>query len=174
MGKRATIIALFDEQSLSKFKYVTDKVNSPLCKVPYREENREELDTLPYHFTFCVWDAQDRDKAIEVFKEINCKEIILNIIGLSIKESYNNSWNLYFDMEPNDELYSLQKEIYSKSRVEKYNPDTFIPHITIHCDRNYNKILDLKKKLDKDFVPFKVKFNKIGLFEIYPAKRIEI
>jgi 2'-5' RNA ligase len=174
MNKRITSIALFDKQSLEKLEDITNTLDMKFCKVPYREEEREKLDTLPYHFTFCVWDVQDKDKAIDTFKEVNCKEIILNIIGLRIKESYNNSWNLYFDMEQNVELYRLQKEIYSKSRIEKYNPDTFIPHITIHCDRDYNKIIDLKKKLDKDFIPFKVRFDNIGLFEIYPAERLEV
>ena len=57
-------------------------------------------------------------------------------------------------------------------QIEKYNPDTFIPHITIHCDRDYNKIVKIKETINKNFLPFEVKFSEIGLFEIYPTKRL--
>lgn len=173
MNKRVTSIALFDKQSLEKLDHIISELNIKLCKVPYREEDREKLDTLPYHFTFCVWEIQEKDKAIEIIKNIKFKEIILNIIGINIKESFNNSWNLYFDIEQNEELYKLQKQIYDSAKIEKYNPDTFIPHITIHCDKDYNKIEKLKEILNKNFKPFKVKFSEIGLFEIYPAIRIQ-
>ena len=117
------------------------------------------------------------NKALQIYytiKNIKFKEIIINIIGVSIKESFNDSWNLYFDIESNDELYKLQKEIYNYAKIEKYNPDTFIPHITIHCDKNYNKIKKLKQIIDRNFKPFKVKCIEIGLFEIYPAQKIEL
>ena len=61
---------------------------------------------------------------------------------------------------------------YREEEREKYNPDTFIPHITIHCDKDYNKIEKIKNILNKNFKPFKVRFSEIGLFEIYPAVRI--
>lgn len=173
MNKRITSIALFDKQSLKKLEHIISELNIKLCKVPFREEDREKLDTLPYHFTFCVWEIQEKDKAIEIIKDIKFKEIILNIIGINIKESFNNSWNIYFDIEQNEELYKLQKEIYDRAKIEKYNPDTFIPHITIHCDKDYDKIEKLKEILNKNFKPFKIRFSEIGLFEIYPAIRIQ-
>ena len=114
-----------------------------------------------------------KDEAIEIIKSIKFKEIILNIIGVYIKESFNNSWNLYFDIEQNNELYKLQKKIYDSAKIEKYNPDIFIPHITIHCDKSYDRLEKFKKILDVDFKSFKVKFSEIGLFEIYPAIRIQ-
>lgn len=172
MGKRITSIALFDNESLEKLELNVNMIDEKFCKVPYREENRENLDTLPYHFTFSVWDIQEKNKAVEIIKNIKFNQITLNIIGISIKESFNDSWNLYFDIERNDELYNLQKEIYNCAKIEKYNPDIFIPHITIHCDKDYNRVKKLKEVIDKNFKPLKVKFNKIGLFEIYPAKRI--
>jgi 2'-5' RNA ligase len=172
MNKRITSIALFDKQSLEKLEDITNTLDMKFCKVPYREEEREKLDTLPYHFTFCVWEIQERDKAIKIIENIKFKEIVLNIKGINIKESFNNSWNLYFDIEQNEELYKLQKEIYESAKIEKYNPDTFIPHITIHCDKDYNKIEKIKNILNKNFKPFKVRFSEIGLFEIYPVVRI--
>ena len=84
MNKRVTSIALFDKQSLEKLDHIISELNIKLCKVPYMEEDREKLDTLPYHFTFCVWEIQEKDKAIEIIKDIKFKEIILNIIGINI------------------------------------------------------------------------------------------
>lgn len=172
MRKRITSIALFDNESIEKLKEKVDKIDKRLCKVPYREENRENLDTLPYHFTFCVWDIKEQNKAAEIIKNIKFEEITINIIGVSIKESFNDSWNLYFEIEKNNELYKLQKEIYTCAKIEKYNPDIFIPHITIHCDKNYDRVKKLKEIIGKNFKTLKVKFSEIGLFEIYPAKRI--
>ena len=173
MKKRITCIALFDNESLEKLKFKINMIDEKICKVPCIEENRENLDTLPYHLTLLVWNIEEKDKAIEVIRNIKFEEIKLNVIGVNIKESINDSWNLYFEIEQNDELYKLQKQIYNRAEIEKYNPDIFIPHITIHCDKNYNRIKKLKEIINKNFKPVKVKFNEIGLFEIYPAKRID-
>ena len=146
MNKRVTSIALFDHESLNKFERITSRINEHLCKVPYREKDREKLDTLPYHFTFTVWNIEDKDKAIEIIKNLKFDEIKLKIIGVNVKESFNNSWNLYFEIERNNELYEIQKDIYNLAKIEKYNPDTFIPHITIHCDRDCSYKIYRKSK----------------------------
>ena len=76
MKKRITCITLFDEESLNKIKKMLSKLeNYNLCKVPYLKEpytleNREEADTLPYHFTLSYWDENDREEAINYFKSI--------------------------------------------------------------------------------------------------------
>lgn len=172
MEKRITSIALFDNESLENLKAKVNMIDEKLCKVPYREKNRENLDTLPYHFTFSVWNIEEKGRAIEIIRNIKFKEIKLNVIGVNVKESFNDSWNLYFEIEQNGELYKLQKDIYTCAKIEKYNPDIFIPHITIHCDKDYNKIKKLQEILNKNFTTITVKFSEIGLFEIYPAKRI--
>ncbi len=174
MSKRITSIALFDKDSLGRLNENIKGLNEAFCKVPFREENRESLDTLPYHFTFTVWDSSQKDIAMEIIKKIKFNEIELKIIGVNVKESFNDSYNLYFEIERNNELYLLQKQIYDLAKIEKYNPDNFIPHITIHCDRDYEKLVKIKETVMNDFINFEVRFKQIGLFEIYPAKQIEI
>jgi len=137
MSKRITSIALFDKDSLNKLNESIKDLNENFCKVPFREENREILDTLPYHFTFTVWDISEKDIAIEIIKKIRFNEIELKIIGVNVKDSFNDSYNLYFEIERNNSLYLLQKQIYDLAKIEKYNPDNFVPHITIHCDKDY-------------------------------------
>ena len=73
MNKRVTSIALFDHESLNKFEKITSRINEHLCKVPYRENDREKLDTLPYHFTFTVWNIEDKSK--EIISYIKYKKI---------------------------------------------------------------------------------------------------
>lgn len=174
MSKRITSIALFDKDSLNRLNENVKGLNETFCKVPFREENRESLDTLPYHFTFTVWDSSEKDIAMEIIKKIRFNEIELKIIGVNVKEGFNDSYNLYFEIEKNSELYLLQKQIYDLAKIEKYNPNNFVPHITIHCDKNYEKLVKIKDNIMNNFIDFEVRFKQIGLFEIYPAKQIEI
>ena len=86
MNKRITSIALFDHESLNKFEKITSRINEHLCKVPYRENDREKLDTLPYHFTFTVWNIEDKDKAMKIIKNLKIDEIKIKIIGVRYGE----------------------------------------------------------------------------------------
>lgn len=172
INKRITLIAILDERTLNIINEITNNLNSELCKVPFIVENRKDFDTLPYHFTLMVWPEEEKKTAINVFNSINFKNIKLKVKGLNIKSSYNNSWNLYFEIEENDDLKILQQAIYKGSKIQKYNPEIFYPYITIHCDDDYENILRIKGKLESEFKNFEFEFKKIGLFEIYPAKRI--
>ena len=177
MKKRFTCITLFDEESLNKISQVLIKLKGNLCKVPYLKEpytldNREEADTLPYHFTLSYWDEENKAEAIKVFNTINIKRIELLIEDVKIKEGNDNSFNMYFSFNPPDELKQIIGQIYMQTMNEKFNPETYIPHISIHCDKDYNKLIKMRDTIMEDFKPFTVSFDKVGLFEIYPAKRI--
>lgn len=97
MNKRITSIALFDRESLNKFEKITSRINERFCKAPYIEDDRESVDTLPYHFTFTVWNIEDKERAREIVRNLKTNEVKLKIIGVNVKESVNNSWNLYFE-----------------------------------------------------------------------------
>lgn len=84
-----------------------------------------------------------------------------------------NSYVLYFKIKENIELQNLQKQVYNILPVEKYNPNKFKFHITIHVDRDYDKIIKIKKELEQSFIPIELTVSSIGLFEIYPAKLVE-
>lgn len=73
----------------------------------------------------------------------------------------------------NRELKELQENVYNILPVEKYNPNKFKFHITIHVDKDYDKIIKIKNELKQSFIPFKLTVSSIGLFEIYPAKLVE-
>lgn len=80
MSKRITSIALFDKNSLHRLNKNIKGLNKTFCKVPFREGNRESLDTLPYHFTFTVWNSSEQDIAMKIIKRIRFNEIELKII----------------------------------------------------------------------------------------------
>lgn len=172
LTNRITCITMFDDESLKKIENFLKDSDIKLCKLKYKEKKREENDKLPFHSTICVWNNIDKTEVINIVENIKFGEIKLKVIGTKIKASSNDGFNLYFELEKNDELINILKYIYEKSKVEKYNPNTFIPHITIHIDRDYSKIINLQKEIMEKFKPFNVKFKKLGLYEIYPPKKI--
>lgn len=178
MKKRFTCITIFDEESLNKIRNALSKLNSyNLCKVPYLKEpytldNREEADTLPYHFTLSYWDETNKEEAISVCNTINMKKIKILVEDVKIKQGNDNSFNMYFAFTPTDDLKEIQQQIYDITKNEKFNPSTYLPHISIHSYKDYDKLLEMKNTVMENFEPFTVSFDKVGLFEIYPAKRI--
>lgn len=145
-----------------------------MCKLKYDENNREEKDKLPFHSTICVWKNKNPIEIKDILKKLEFRKFELKIIGTKIKKSTQNSYNLYFEFEKNKEFTKIQRFIYENEniRIEKYNPETFIPHITIHIDKNYERILQLQENIMKNFNPFYIKTIKISLYEIYPPKKI--
>lgn len=178
MKKRYTCITLFDAESLNKICNTLSKLKDyNLCKVPYLKEpytvdNRKEADTLPYHFTLSYWDEANKEEAIEVFNKIDIEKIDLLIEDVKIKQGNDNSFNMYFSFNVTDKLKQIQTQIYTKTKNEKFNPDTYLPHISIHSDKDYNKLVKMRDIIMQDFKPFIVSFDKVGLFEIYPAKKV--
>lgn len=67
----------------------------------------------------------------------------------------------------------MQSKIYQILPNEKYNPENFKFHITIHIDKDYTKINSIKDKLLENFTPFALEVDTFGLYEIYPAKLVK-
>lgn len=176
MGKnerdRITCITLLDKKSLNKIKYVIKNVNYKLCKLKYKEENREEKDKLPFHIILCVWKDGNREKIKSFINSIKFKEIEMKVVGVKIKESSQNSYNLYLELEKNQDYTMIQERIYNEFKIEKYNPKIFIPHITLHIDKEERNILKIYNEIMEIFQPFTIKFSKLGIYEIYPPKKI--
>ena len=172
MSKRITCISLFDEESISKIDNLIGKYRYRLCKIPYLEQDRQNKDTLPYHITLQSWDETQKREALQILEQIEITPIKLIVNSINIKNSYNNAHNLYLGVERNEELLNIYRQFYEITKNSKYNPDTVIPHITLHCDKNYDYIVNIKNVLSKKFKEFQISFKKMGLYEIYPAKRI--
>lgn len=176
MNERITFVSLFDNKNLTKIEYYTKQISEKLCKVPYGKnvDNREKVDTLPYHFTLSAWDISDEENVIRKLSKIAFFKLRLLINNVKIMNGKENSYVLYFSIEGNEELKLLQQKIYEVLPSEKYNPNNFNFHITIHIDKDYNKIISMKEKILDNFIPFELEVNTFGLYEIYPAKLIKI
>lgn len=126
---------------------------------------------MPYHFTLSYWDEADKEEAIKIFNSINMKKIEILVEDIKIKEEHN-CFNLYFAFKPDEKLKEIQTQFYRNTKNEKFNPNTYIPHISIHADKDYNRLVEMRNKVKNDFKEFLLSFDKLGLFEIYPAKRV--
>lgn len=178
MNERITLISHFDKNSTIKINERINKLGEDknICKVPFGKnvDNREEADTLPFHFTMCAWNIIDEEDIISKLKQIKFSKLKIKVIGLNIMSGKENSYCLYFELEKNIELEKLQREIYNQCPSEKYNPDNFTFHITVHIDKNYEKIIRMKNVLEKNFKEIELVVENFGLYEIYPAKLVKI
>ena len=175
MNERITFISVFNDISLEKIEHYTKKINDKLCKVPFGKnvDNREEADTLPYHFTLSAWDISCEEKIIDELSKIKYPKLKILINNIEIMNGKENSFVLCFSIEKSEELKLLQSKIYQMLPSEKYNPDNFNFHITIHIDKDYTTINSMKKKILEKFIPFKLEVDTFGLYEIYPAKLVK-
>lgn len=175
MNERITFISMFDKNNLEKIEYYTKQSNTKLCKVPFGKniDNREETDTLPYHFTLSAWNIFDEENVIKKLSRIVFPKLRLLINNIEIMSGKEDSYVLYFSVEENEQLKLLQQKIYEVLPTEKYNPNHFKFHITIHIDKDYNKIISMKEKILDNFTPFELVVDTFGLYEIYPAKLVK-
>ena len=145
MNERITLISLLDKENLEKINKLLP-LSQELCKVPFGKNvtDRMLVDTLPLHFTLFACSIKEKEKVLNILSQITFPKLTINITGISIMNGKENSSILYFEVEQNKELKTLQQQIYKKMPVEKYNPEKFKFHITIHIDQDKKKIEKLK------------------------------
>lgn len=175
MNKRITFVSIFDNHNLEEIELYTKQANEKLCKVPFGKnvDNRIEADTLPYHFTLSAWNICEEEKVIKELSKIQFHKLKILVNNIGIMKGKENSYVLYFNIEENEKLKLLHEQIYQILPSERYNPENFNFHITIHIDKDYNKIIAIKESILKHFTPFELEVDTFGLYEIYPAKLIK-
>ena len=175
MSKRITLVTIFDKVTISNINNLVNIVGEKICKVPYGidDDNRKKIDTLPFHFTISAWDKEYEEKVVGFLDNINFKKIKVKVNKVEIMKGKNNSFVLFLSIKENQDIKNIQQVIYNKLPSEKYNPGKFTFHITLHIDKDYNTIIQMKQKLEDKFESFEIEINKLGLFEIYPANLIK-
>lgn len=175
MNQRITCIAIFNKESNLKINNVLRNIGKSFNKVPCHIENRDQVDTLPYHTTFCVWNSNLKEKIVPIFNNLAISKIEMKVTDIKIKAGYQNnsdSYNLYFALEVNSEFQNIQKKIYNSLPNEQYKPDDYLIHMSIHSSKNYEELVEIQKDIKKVFRPFMIESDEIALFEIYPAELI--
>ena len=68
-----TLVTLFAEESRQQLNRFLKKAGEPVCKIPYGRvelEKREELDTLPPHFTVSAWKSSEKETVCKRMSEL--------------------------------------------------------------------------------------------------------
>lgn len=171
---RITLISNFDEDSLSKIESMVQSAPFSMCKVPYgiNDESRYEIDNLPYHFTIFATDKKNQDKLVDIVSSIDVEKINLKIDDVKIMRGNYDSFVLYFSTQENEKIKELQRIFYNKIPDERYNPDKFVFHMTLHIDKDEKKIMSLYESIKSCFKPFCVQFDKLALYD-YPGEKIQ-
>ncbi len=172
--QRVTLVTLFDAESLERIDALASAPGEPLCKVPYRDgvPDRFGVDTLPYHLTIAAWDKAREAEVIDALRTIDVGAIRVLVDRIGVMDGANGSQVLYLAVAESEALLALQRQVYDLLPTEKYNPETFRLHITLHIDQDRGKVERLREQLAERFQPFEVAFSELGLFEIYPAKLV--
>ncbi len=174
MHNRVTLISTFDDNNLEKINFYIKRLNEKLCKVPFGKNiNREIADTLPYHFTLSAWNIEEEENVLKRLSKIKFPKLKILVNNVEIMNGKENSYVLYFSIEENEKLKLFQEQIYQILPSERYNPKTFKFYITIHIDKDYNKIVTMKKQILQIFKPFELEVDTFSLYEIYPAKIVK-
>ena len=170
---RIILITYFKKEELNKIYENIKYVNYHLCKFPYgiNDNKRYKLDNLPYYFTIFATNKENETKLLKIANKIKITKINLKINEIKVMNGKNNSYVLYFGIENNKYMKKLQKLFYEEFHEEKYNPNTFLFHMTLHIDKNKNTIYKLLDKLKENFTPFYLEFNELALFD-YPGNII--
>lgn len=174
MEKRITLVTMFDNEEINKIETLMLKTNKRTCKVPYGidDENRYEIDNLPYHFTIFATNKENQNQMIEIVERIIIDKIQVKVNDIKIMKARYDSYCLYLAIEENQQIKELQRIFYNKFPQEKYNLDDFTFHMTLHIDKDYDIVLNLQNTLKENFKPFLLEFNTLALFD-YPGDMIK-
>lgn len=174
MEKRITLISYIEDIEKKKVNKLLNNIDFKTCKVPYGidDDNRYEIDNLPFHFTIFATNKENEEQILKIAQGIDIDKIQVKINEVKIMNARNDSYCLYLSIEESIEIRELQRKFYNEFPKEKYNPDNFTFHMTLHIDKDYNKVLKLQKLIEKNFKPFSITFNKLALYD-YPGKMIK-
>ena len=174
MSKRITLISFIEKKEIKKVEELMSNIKENTCKVPYgiNDEKRYEIDNLPYHFTISATNKENQEEILKIAESINIDKIQLKVNDIKIMNVKHNSYCLYLAIEENQQIKELQRIFYNKFPQEKYNPDDFTFHMTLHIDKDYDIVLNLQNTIKENFKPFLLEFNTLALFD-YPGDMIK-
>lgn len=168
------MISFMNKAELDKIEKLMNNIQINTCKVPYGidDENRYSIDNLPYHFTIFATNKENQNEIINIAQKIDIDKIKVKVNNVKIMKGKNGSFILYLAIEDNKEIKGLQKIFFNEFPKEKYNPEKFIFHLTLHIDKDYDKVLELQNTINDNFKPFYLEFDRLALYD-YPGDIIK-
>lgn len=168
------MISFMNKTELDKVEKLMNNIQIKTCKVPYGidDENRYNIDNLPYHFTIFATNKENQNEIIKIAQKIDIDKIKVKVNNVKIMNGRNESFVLYLAIEDNEEIKELQRIFFNEFPKEKYNPEEFTFHLTLHIDKDYDKVLELQNTINDNFKPFYLEFDRLALYD-YPGDMIK-
>ena len=114
----------------------------------------------------------DIKEIIKIAQKIDIDKIKVKVNNVKIMKGRNASFVLYLAIEDNEEIKELQRIFFNEFPKEKYNPEEFTFHLTLHIDKDYDKVLELQNTINDNFKPFYLEFDRLALYD-YPGDMIK-
>ena len=159
-----TVVLGFDNESEMLIYKLLEHFHAN--KIPFgRKCNREDANkAMKYHMTLYHWpktmDSYYLPK-LNGFHSIPCQ---IQVNGIHIMHSAENSWLLYFEVSPTKTFLQL------KSLFEKHTGFCVSEfyHITLAVGKDYNEILEIRNYIcNNQFFPFTLNADRIDLYKIW-------
>lgn len=161
-----TLVACFDEESDQKIRETLKLIGDHrICKVPMKNGNRKDIDTLPFHSTLSAWKISKEEKIVKrIYESFNFQSFSSDF-KIACKKTH-------YCLEPvqEDKLRQLQAQAYILEPVEKYCPETYHLHGTLNINPD-QRLIKEQFMLFKDTI-LNLKIISVKLFEIYPAELV--
>ena len=123
-------------------------------------------------FTIFATNKENQNEIIRIAQKIAIDRIKVKVNGVKIMKGRHDSFVLYLSIEDDEKIQNLQRMFFDNFSTENYNPEKFTFHLTLHIDKDYDKILKLQNMINSKFNPFYLEFDKLALYD-YPGEMIE-
>lgn len=165
-----TVVLGFDNESVAIIHNLLEPFGAN--KIPFgRVCNREQADKImDYHMTLHHWpktmDSYCLPK-LRGFQSIPCQVLV---DGIGILPSKENSWLLYFEVNPTATFTQLKLLF---ERHTGFSVTRFY-HITVAVEKDYNRIIEIHDYICKNQTfPFILTADRIDLYKIWsPTQKI--
>ena len=153
-----TFVACFDDESNQKIEEALKLIgNYRICKVPMKNGNRKDLDTLPFHSTISSWSIKEEQKIVEQIRRFFTFNSFSSDFRFVGKKTH-------ICLEPIQEepLRRLVTKAYNLMPRDRYIPNKYHLHSTININPDRDQIQEQLKILKK--VTLNLKINEVRLF----------
>lgn len=82
MRERITLVSLFKDEDVEKIYRFFEKIDEPLCKVPFGKGvvDRKTADTLPFYFTLSAWNLDMEDYLIPKLENVKFEKFCVKVV----------------------------------------------------------------------------------------------
>ena len=165
-----TVVLGFDKESDAHIHKLLEPY--VMNKIPFgRKCDRDAANkTMQYHMTLYHWPKTLDTYCLSRLCGFQSKPCKLQVNGLQIMQAEEDSWLLYFTVNPTETFLQL------KTHFEEYTGFYFsgFHHITLAVSKEYNEIAKIYTHIyEKQIFPFELSADRIDVYKIWtPTQKI--